>query len=104
MSPASEKNSPRTAGTSRRAGAGTRSSRWNATAVSAVTWASRSASQSSIGFSSAAAARYFAAALDYLEDGEEQNRQLLQQLRSRATSVTLGDGEQRSIQLDVISR
>ena len=49
-------------------------------------------------------ARYFAAALDYLEDGEEQNRQLLQQLRSRATSVTLGEGEQRSIQVDLINR
>ena len=49
-------------------------------------------------------ARYFAAALDYLEAGEEQNRQLLQQLRSRATSVTLGDGEQRSIQVDLINR
>ena len=48
--------------------------------------------------------RYFAAALDYLEAGEEQNRQLLQQLRSRATSVTLGDGEQRSIQVDLINR
>ena len=49
-------------------------------------------------------ARYFAAALDYLEAGEEQNRQLLQQLRSRATSVSLGDGEQRSIQVDLIAR
>ena len=48
--------------------------------------------------------RYLAAALDYLEDGEEQNRQLLERLRGRATSVTLGDGEQRSIQVDLISR
>jgi hypothetical protein len=48
--------------------------------------------------------RYLAAALDYLEDGEEQDRQLLERLRSRATAVTLGDGEQRSIQLPVTSR
>jgi hypothetical protein len=48
--------------------------------------------------------RYLAAALDYLEDGEEQDRPLLERLRSRATSVTLGDGEQRSIQLNVMSR
>jgi len=48
--------------------------------------------------------RYFAAALDYLEAGEEQNRQLLERLRSRATSVTLGEGEQRSIQVDLINR
>ncbi len=48
--------------------------------------------------------RYFVAALDYLESGEEQDRRLLERLRTRATSVTLGDGEQRSIQVDVTSR
>jgi hypothetical protein len=48
--------------------------------------------------------RYLVAALSYLEDGEEQDRRLLQQLRGRATSVTLGDGEQRSIQLELVSR
>ena len=48
--------------------------------------------------------RYLVAALDYLEDGEEQDRQLLERLRTRATSVTLGDGEQRSIQVDVTTR
>jgi Carboxypeptidase regulatory-like domain len=48
--------------------------------------------------------RYFVAALDYLEAGEEQDRQLLNRLRSRASSVTLGDGEQRSIQIDLTSR
>jgi hypothetical protein len=48
--------------------------------------------------------RYFVAALDYLEAGEEQDRQLLDRLRSRASSVTLRDGEQRSIQIDVTSR
>jgi hypothetical protein len=48
--------------------------------------------------------RYFVAALDYLEAGEEQDRQLLNRLRSRATSVTLGEGEQRSVQVEVIPR
>jgi hypothetical protein len=48
--------------------------------------------------------RYLAAALTYLEDGEEQDRQLLERLRNRATSVTLGEGEQRSIQLEVMNR
>lgn len=48
--------------------------------------------------------RYLVAAVSYLEDGEEQDRQLLERLRSRATSVALGDGEQRSIQLELTSR
>jgi hypothetical protein len=48
--------------------------------------------------------RYLVAALDYLEAGEEQDRQLLERLRSRATSVTLGDGQHRSIQLDLTPR
>jgi hypothetical protein len=48
--------------------------------------------------------RYLAVALNYLEDGEEQDRQLLERLRNRATSVTLGDGDQRSVQLEVMSR
>ena len=48
--------------------------------------------------------RYLVAALTYLEDGEEQDRRLLQQLRGRATSVTLGDGEQRSIHLELMTR
>ena len=48
--------------------------------------------------------RYLAAALDYLEDGAEQDRQVLERLRTRASAVTLGEGEQRSIQLDVIGR
>ena len=48
--------------------------------------------------------RYLAAAVNYLEDGEEQDAQLLERLRSRATAFTLGENEQRSIRLDVISR
>jgi hypothetical protein len=48
--------------------------------------------------------RYLAAAVDYLEDGEQQDFQLLGRLRSRATAFTLGEGEHRSIQLDAIER
>jgi hypothetical protein len=48
--------------------------------------------------------RYLAAALQGLDDGEEQDPQLLERLRSRATSFSLREGEQRSIQLDVIDR
>jgi hypothetical protein len=48
--------------------------------------------------------RYLVAALDYLEAGEEQDRRLLERLRNRATSVSLGEGEQRSIQVDLVSR
>jgi hypothetical protein len=48
--------------------------------------------------------RYLAAALDSLEDGAEQDRQLLQRLRNRATAFTVGEGERRSIQLDLINR
>jgi hypothetical protein len=51
-----------------------------------------------------AGARYLAAAVEYLEDGEEEDSQLLERLRDRAVSFTLGDGEQRSIQLDPIAR
>jgi hypothetical protein len=36
--------------------------------------------------------RYMAAAVDYLEDGDEQDPQLLERLRRRATSFSLGEG------------
>jgi hypothetical protein len=48
--------------------------------------------------------RYLVAALDYLEAGEEQDRRLLARLRTRATSVTLGEGEQRPVQLELVTR
>ena len=48
--------------------------------------------------------RYLALALDYLEDGDEQDELLLDQLRSRATTFSLSEGEQRSIYLDLVSR
>jgi hypothetical protein len=48
--------------------------------------------------------RYQALAVDYLEDGEEQDPQVLDRLRGRATSLSLSEGEQRSIYLDLATR
>jgi len=47
--------------------------------------------------------RYFAVAVDFLEEGEEQDPQFLERLRSQATTFSLRDGEQRSIYLDPVS-
>ena len=48
--------------------------------------------------------RYYAVAVDYLEDGEEQDPQFLERLRARAMTFSLGEGEQRSVVLDPITR
>jgi hypothetical protein len=48
--------------------------------------------------------RYYAVAVDYLEEGEEQDAQFLERFRARATTFSLGDGEQRSIFLNPIAR
>ena len=48
--------------------------------------------------------RYFAVAVDYLEEGEEQDVQFLERLQSQAMTFSLGDGEQRSVVLDPITR
>jgi hypothetical protein len=48
--------------------------------------------------------RYLALALDYLEDGEEQDPQFLERIRGRATSFSLGTGARQSLQLDPVSR
>jgi len=48
--------------------------------------------------------RYLVLAVDYLEDGDEQDPQVLEQFRARSTSVTLGEGEQRSVWLDLVER
>jgi hypothetical protein len=47
--------------------------------------------------------RYFAVAVDFLEEGEEQDPQFLERLRSRAMTLSLREGEQRSIYLDPIA-
>jgi hypothetical protein len=48
--------------------------------------------------------RYYAVAVDYLEDGEEQDVQLLERLRGRAVTFSLGDNEQRSVVLEPVTR
>ena len=48
--------------------------------------------------------RYLAVAVDYIDDGEEEDSQFLERLRNRASSFSLQEGEQRSIQLDAIAR
>ena len=48
--------------------------------------------------------RYLAVAVDYLEDGEGNDPQFLEQMRTRATRFTLGDGESKSLDLRVITR
>jgi hypothetical protein len=48
--------------------------------------------------------RYFAVAVDFLEEGEEQDPQFLERLRSQAMTFSLRDGEQRSIYLDPIAQ
>jgi hypothetical protein len=48
--------------------------------------------------------RYLAAAVDYLEDGEQNDPQVLERLRGRATSFSIGEGEQRSLRLEPTSR
>ena len=48
--------------------------------------------------------RYLAAAVPYLEDGEQEDTAFLEKLRSRASSFSLGEGEQRSVVLEATSR
>lgn len=49
------------------------------------------------------AGRYLAIAFDYLEDGEEQNPDLLKEWVRIATSFTLADGEKRTLDLKVVN-
>jgi hypothetical protein len=46
--------------------------------------------------------RYLAAALPYLEDGDQSNPELLERLRHLATPFTLAEGGQQSLQLKVV--
>jgi hypothetical protein len=48
--------------------------------------------------------RYFVVAVDYLEEGDEQDAQILERLRAGATTFTLGEGEQRSVVLEPTTR
>jgi hypothetical protein len=48
--------------------------------------------------------RYLAAAIDHVEDGEQEDTQFLERLRARATSFSLSEGEQRALSLETTSR
>jgi hypothetical protein len=48
--------------------------------------------------------RYYVVAVDALEDGEEHDPQLLERLRAHATTLSLGDGEQRAVYLEPTTR
>jgi hypothetical protein len=48
--------------------------------------------------------RYLAAAVQSLEDGEQDDTEFLERLRGRAISFSLGEGEQRALVLESASR
>lgn len=48
--------------------------------------------------------RYLAAAVEYVEDGEQDDAEFLERLQRGATSFSLGDGEQKSLRLEPIPR
>jgi hypothetical protein len=50
------------------------------------------------------AGRYLAAALPYIEDGEQSDPELLERLRSVATPFALGDGDQKALTLKLIEQ
>jgi hypothetical protein len=47
---------------------------------------------------------YLAAAISYLEEGEAEDPEFLAGLRERATSVSLREGETKTIELHLIER
>jgi protocatechuate 3,4-dioxygenase beta subunit len=48
--------------------------------------------------------RYLAVAVDYLEQGEFQDPEFLQSMKARATEVTLGEAENKNIELTLVER
>lgn len=48
--------------------------------------------------------RYLAVAVDYLEQGEQQDPAFLERIKARATSLTLGDGEKKTLDLRLAGR
>jgi hypothetical protein len=48
------------------------------------------------------AGRYFAVAVEALEEGQESDPEFLERLRSLATPFSLGEGEQRSVSLKIV--
>lgn len=47
---------------------------------------------------------YLAVAVDYIEDGEGGDPEFLEQMRNRATHLTIGDGEIKALDLRLVSR
>lgn len=47
---------------------------------------------------------YLAVAVDYLEDGEGGDPEFLQQMKDRATRLSIGDGETKALDLKLITR
>jgi hypothetical protein len=50
------------------------------------------------------AGSYLAAALDYMEPGEESNPEFLEKLKTSATNVRLGEGERKTLTLTLIAQ
>ena len=50
------------------------------------------------------AGEYLVAAVDDLEDGEASDPEFLESLRAKATPITIGDGEQKTVDLRIIAR
>jgi len=48
--------------------------------------------------------KYFAVAVDYLEQGEFQDPEFLQSMKARATEITLGEAETKNIELTMVER
>ena len=47
---------------------------------------------------------YLAVAVDYLEDGEANDPEFLGEMKARATKISIGDGDSRSVDLKLITR
>jgi hypothetical protein len=50
------------------------------------------------------AGEYLAVALDSLDEGESGDPEFLESLRGAATTLTLGDGEMKSVDLKLVKR
>ena len=48
--------------------------------------------------------RYLAVAVDYLEDGEANDPEFLGAMKGKASAMTLGDGESKSVSLKLVTR
>jgi hypothetical protein len=48
--------------------------------------------------------RYLAIALEYIEEGEEQDVEFLERIKPRATGLSIGDAERKAIALSIVRR